>query len=143
MLLVITVFGITLSSCGNNKTSSTSTNSSSTSISTSTSIINPSSYSSSSQEPSGDLTTVDGYRLVTRVNELDNANKVIIGAYDSNQLYGMTPNAKSEKLPGYITGESLKEVNDHKDIKDITITAVWDLSKTCNSYKFSIGGKET
>ena len=141
MLLVITVLGITLSSCGNNKTSSTSTNSSSTSISTS--IINPSSYSSSSQEPSGDLTTVDGYRLVTRVNELDNANKVIIGAYDSNQLYGMTPNAKSEKLPGYITGESLKEVNDHKDIKDITITAVWDLSKTCNSYKFSIGGKET
>ena len=118
-------------------------NSSSTSISTSTSIINPSSYSSSSQEPSGDLTTVDGYRLVTRVNELDNANKVIIGAYDSNQLYGMTPNAKSEKLPGYITGESLKEVNDHKDIKDITITAVWDLSKTCNSYKFSICGKET
>ncbi len=55
----------------------------------------------------------------------------------------MTPNAKSEKLPGYITGESLKEVNDHKDIKDITITAVWDLSKTCNYYKFSIGGKET
>ena len=140
MLLVITVLGITLSSCGNNKTSSTSTNSSSTSISTSTSIIIPSSYSSSSQEPSGDLTTIDGYRLVTRVNELDNAKKVIIGAYDSNQLYGMTPNAK---LPGYITGESLKEVNDHKDIKDITITAVWDLSKTCNSYKFSIGGKET
>lgn len=83
-MLVITVLGITLSSCGNNKTSSTSTNSSSTSISTSTSIINPSSYSSSSQEPGGDLTTVDGYRLVTRVNELDNANKVIIGAYDSN-----------------------------------------------------------
>lgn len=158
MLLVLSIVGIGIASCTNEENTNSSAPSSNEDNST---IITPSSEASasstptetpsssnepvetpsSSEEPVEDPTLVDGYRLITSMEELSSSNKVLIGAYSDNVLYGLTPNAKSSSLPWYLVGEALKEANDHKDIKDISTTAVWNVSKVGDTFQFSLDGK--
>ena len=100
-----------------------------------------SSSESSSSEEDPDL--VDGYRRIESIEELASASKVIIGAYNKADLFGMTATPKREDLPWYITGEALKEANDHKDVATISNTAIWDVTKLGEStFKFTVDGKD-
>lgn len=120
----------------NNSRSSFEENSSNSSSSKTDGSQN--SASSSSEENSG---LIDGYRRITSLEELSNVKKAFIGAYSGNTLYGLTSASKSESLPWYLVGETLKEANAHKDVQNITNTAVWEISKTGDSFKFSLNGK--
>ena len=166
LLLTLSLLGITISSCkdsipsassdnfqseasnSESVNSSSSNEESSSSENTSSSEHISSSIEDSSSEDSSsseDEKLVDGYRLVTNISELENAKKVVIGAYDSNKLYGFTSTNKTngtKTYPWYFVGEAINEANEHKDIKDLTNTAIWDLSKVGSSYKFSVNGKD-
>ena len=128
-LLVLSLLGIVSVSCVNNSSSEETPSSNA-----------GTSETSSSNEENSNL--VDGYRLITSLEELSNAKKVIIGAYSGDTLYGLTTSAKSPTLPWYLVGETLTEVNAHKDVQKITDTAVWELSKVGDSFKFSLDGKD-
>lgn len=129
-LLVLSLLGIASVSCTNNSSNNNG----------GSEILSSNNETSSSNEENSNL--VDGYRLITSLEELSNAKKVIIGAYSGNTLYGLTTSAKSSTLPWYLLGETLTEVNAHKDVQKITDTAVWELSKVGDSFKFSLDGKD-
>lgn len=129
-LLVLSLLGIVSVSCTNNSSNNNG----------GSEILSSNNETSSSNEENSNL--VDGYRLITSLEELSNTKKVIIGAYSGNTLYGLTTSAKSSTLPWYLLGETLTEVNAHKDVQKITDTAVWELSKVGDSFKFSLDGKD-
>lgn len=85
-LLVLSLLGIVSVSCTNNSSNNNG----------------GSEILSSNNEENSNL--VDGYRLITSLEELSNAKKVIIGAYSGNTLYGLTTSAKSSTLPWYLLG---------------------------------------
>lgn len=143
ILLVSSFIALGLAACGSegDATSSVTPSTNPDSSKSNDDSSNSGSESSSSATDSKE-TLVDGYRLVTSMEEFQSASKVLIGAYSGSSLFGLTPNAKSSSLPWYLLGEALQEVNSHKDVKDIGQAAVWDLSKVGESYKFSLNGKE-
>lgn len=142
MLFVLSTLGMGVMGCVQNETPSSSALSSSD-VSDSQSQIGSSNSDAgaSSSSKSSEENLVDGYRLVTSIDELSKATKVVIGAYSGTSLFGLTANAKSSSLPWYLVGEALEEANEHKDVKEISSTAVWNLAKVGDSFEFSLNGK--
>lgn len=143
ILLASSFMALGLAACGpeESDTSSVAPSTNPDSSKTNDDSSNSGSGSSSSVADSKE-NLVDGYRLVTSMEEFQSASKVLIGAYSGSNLFGLTANAKSSSLPWYLVGEALQEVNSHKDVKDIGQAAIWDLSKVGESYKFSLNGKD-
>ena len=91
-LLVLSLLGIVSASCTNNSSNNGGSE-----------ILSSNNEASSSNEENSNL--VDGYRLITNLEELSNAKKVIIGAYSGNVLYGLTTSAKSPTFHGISSGK--------------------------------------
>lgn len=143
LLLSLSLISSCLYACANEKDNNSSSN-----ISDNTSsITKDSSSSNSSSNDSSSSNEVDGYKRITSLEELSSSNKVLITAYDGSSLYGFTSenkvNSKDNSVYSwYFIGENLKEVNSLHGIKDITKTAIWNLTKVNDNYKFSLGEKD-
>lgn len=142
-LFVSSFVCLVLGACGSSESSASSTLSSSSDMHGSKSENTSSdSKSSSSNSQDSSETLVDGYRLITSMEEFKSSTKVAIGAYSGTSLFGLSANAKSSSLPWYLVGEPLEEANEHKDVKDIGKTALWNVTETGSSYTFTLDGKD-